>query len=445
MKPLMVGLMLAGVPLMLSEAASAATLAEALSEAYFGSPRLAAARAAARAADEGVPLAQAAGRPQLAGTTSAAFNVLGDLQPAARQAITLSQPVYAGGGIAAATRQARDAAAAERARLMQTEQDVLLEVVAAYTAVRRDRRVLDLARGNEATLGLELEATRDRERFGDLTETDIHQAQARHEGAIAERIAAEGALASAEAAFAQVVGTPPGDLDPAPLPEDAPVSLEAAIAAAEGNWAWQAAVHDLAAAREAVTVAKAAFQPRLTVAGELGYTLDGGAQYGSGPGVVVGTVLSVPLYQGGGEHARLRQSREQLSQRRYGRDDAQRTAKAAIVDAWRAQASADAATRAIRRQVRAAEFSVQGVREEARVGARSVVDVLDAERELFAAEVDLARAEREQTFAAYRLVAALGRLTARDLALSLPYDAPEEHARDRDGRWFGLGEALPDE
>ena len=78
---------------------------------------------------------------------------------------------------------------------MLAEQAVLLEAVAAYTAVVRDRRVLELARGNEERLRLELAATRDRERFGDLTETDIHQAESRHEGGIAERVAAEGALA----------------------------------------------------------------------------------------------------------------------------------------------------------------------------------------------------------------------------------------------------------
>ena len=65
----------------------------------------------------------------------------------------------------------------------------------------RDRRVLELARGNEERLRLELAATRDRERFGDLTETDIHQAESRHEGGIADRVAAEGALAVAEADY----------------------------------------------------------------------------------------------------------------------------------------------------------------------------------------------------------------------------------------------------
>jgi outer membrane protein TolC len=122
-----------------------------------------------------------------------------------------------------------------------------------------------------------------------------------------------------------------------------------------------------------------------------------------------------------------------------------RAAEAEIVDAWQARQSADAAIHAIRRQVRAARFTAEGVREEARVGARSVVDVLDAERDLFGAEVDLARAERERTLAAYRLLAAMGRLTGRDLALPVAYHDPEDHYRDTGGRWFGLGPAEPDD
>ncbi len=445
MKPMMLGLMLAGVAPIVAGAALAESLTEALADAYLDSPRLEGARAGLRAADEGLPLAKSAGRPQLATTTSAAFNALGDTQPAGRQALSLTQNLYSGGGVGAATRQARQAIEAERARLMLSEQAVMLDVVAAYTAVVRDRRVLELAQANETRLGLELAATRDRERFGELTETDIHQAESRHEGGVADRIAAEGALAAAEAEYARAVGKAPGELEPPPLPEYAPPSLEDALAEAEDNWAWQAASYDVAAAEEAVAVSLAALKPRLTLAGEVGYALDGGTQYGSGPGAVVGTTLVMPLYQGGGDHARVRQSKEQLSQRRYIRDDALRAARAAIVDAWRSGRTADAAIRAIRRQVGAARFTAEGVREEARVGARSVVDVLDAERDLFGAEVDLAHAEREQTLAAYRLLAATGRLTGQDLALPVTYRDPKDHYRQTSGRWFGLKPSEPDD
>ena len=120
------------------------------------------------------------------------------------------------------------------------------------------------------------------------------------------------------------------------------------------------------------------------------------SDYGSGGGAAIGATLSVPLYQGGGEYARVRQSKELLTQRRYGRDDARRASESEITAAWEAGRTAEARSARSGARSDAAAFAVDGVRQEALVGARSVLDVLDAERELFAAEVDLARAEREQ-------------------------------------------------
>ena len=441
MRSLLLALILSGV--LPTALADGATLAEALATAYGANPRLEAARAGARAADEDVPQARAAGRPQLISTTSAAANALGDDLPAARQALSLTQLLYAGGGVRAAARAAERSAEAESARLRQTEQDVLVDTVKAYTAVVRDRRVLELARENEERLGLELAASRDRERFGDLTRTDIHQAESRHAAGTAERIAAEGAVAIAEADYERTVGNRPDTLDPAPLPEALPATLDQALDQAEDSWAVQAADMDLAAAREAVDVSLAAIKPRLTLVGELSYAADGGQQYGSGTGAAVGATLSVPLYQGGGDYARIRQTRETLSQRRYARDDVRRGAHSATVEAWAATTTAAAVIGSVGRQVTAARFALAGVRQEAAIGARSVIDILDAERELFAAEVSLVRAERDRVLAAYRLLAAVGRLTAQDLGLpdgGTTQDVPVENGADE----FGLGPQAPD-
>ena len=412
--------------------AEGTTLAEALARSYAANPRLDAARAAARAVNEGVPQARAAGRPQLVSMSSAAFNAMGDDLPAARQALAVSQVVYAGGGIRAATRAAERSAEAEGARERQTEQDVLIDVVQSFTALVRDRQVLELARQNEDRLGLELAASRDRERFGDLTQTDIHQAESRHAAGTAGRIAAEGAVEIAEADYERMVGDRPHALDPAPLPDAMPATLEQALDQAADSWTIQAAEADLDAARKSVDVSLAAIKPRLTLAGELSYAADGGQQYGSGGGAAVGATLSLPLYQGGGDYARIRQSRETLTQRRYARDDARRAARSGVIEAWAAMTTAAAVIRSIGRQVTAARFALAGVRQEAAIGARSVVDILDAESELFEAEVDLVRAERERVLAAYRLLAATGRMTADDLGLPLAGEQALDPAPERD-------------
>lgn len=435
-------LVLASVPLFEPSAAGAETLSDMLSRVYVGSPRLEAGRASLRAADELIPQALAPGRPQASTTNSVAYNATGDALPTQRQALTLTQSIYSGGTITAASRRAENSVHAERARLSQLEQDVLLEAVAAFTAVARDGAILELARGNEDRLRIQLDATRDREHFGDVTTTDIYQAEARHAGAIAERDAAAGALKASAAEYRRLAGTEPPRLDLPPVPEGLPPTLDDALAGVEANWRWQAATFELAAARNDIAVSWGSMKPRLTVGAEISYADDGGSSGRSGANAAIGATFTVPLYQGGGEYARVRQSKEQLTQRRYSVDDALRTAEAEIAAAWETTQTAEVFIRSLQVQVDAATFAVEGVRQEALAGARTVLDVLDAERERFAGEVDLVRAERERVLAAYRLLAAVGRLTARDLALTVAYYDPEVHYQDVKRRWFGLGPKL---
>lgn len=431
-------------------AAEAEPLADVLAKVYLASPRLEAGRAELRAADESLPLTRAGRRPQLSTRTSASLNLVQTestrtaLQTA-HQSLDLTQPVYDGGKTGAALSQAEAQVRAARARLLDLEQEVLLEAVAAYVAVARDEAVLVLARGNEARLQAQLEAVLDRERLGALTKTDIAQAKARLALAVAKRIAAEGDLRVATAEYRRIVGEPPGQLQLPPPPADLPASLAAAQEGLAANPRLQAAEFELAAARDEVAVAQAGLKPRLTLNGTLGYTNEPSTLLDQETTAGIGATLTIPLFQGGGEYARVRQSKERVAQRRYGIDATRRAAEAEIAAAWEDLQAAEAGIRAVQAQVDAAGFALEGVRQEALVGAREVVDVLDAEQELFAAEVALVEVEAARTLAGYRLLAAIGRLTARDLYLPVVYYDPEAHYRDVRGRWLGLGGRQPAE
>lgn len=91
--------------------------------------------------------------------------------------LSLRQALYAGGGIRAGIRQAESTVRAERAFLVATEQQVLLDTVDAYSATWRDRAVLDLALTNETRIRRQLQATRDRFEVGEVARTDVAQAR----------------------------------------------------------------------------------------------------------------------------------------------------------------------------------------------------------------------------------------------------------------------------
>ena len=86
--------------------------------------------------------------------------------------------------------------------------------------------MLELTIRNEQRLARQLEATRDRFQVGEVTRTDVSQAEARLARATADRIGAEGDLAASRATFRNVVGSTPGLLSRPPVPDALPVSLD---------------------------------------------------------------------------------------------------------------------------------------------------------------------------------------------------------------------------
>lgn len=429
--------------LLMANDARAMTLREALARVYQDSPRLAAAQARLRAVDEGVPLALAGGRPQVTVLSSAGLAQTrsdGDTRTltTARQALVVSQPVYTGGAVAADTERATNEARAERARLRRSEQDVLLEAVDAYTAVMRDQAILDLATRNERRLTEQLAATRDRNRFGAVTLTDVAQAETRLARAAADRASAQADLAVSTARFQRVIGLPPDELTAAePLPDETAASDASEVDEVPEV---EAASFALASARADVELAKAKLRPRLSLDGGIAYDHEPDTLIDQESSLRIGASLVIPLFQGGGEHARVRQTRQTALERRNALADARRRAEEEIAATRAELRRATARIGALEVQADRAAFALEGVRQEALVGARSVLDVLDAEQELFAAEVELAIARRDEVLASYRLAAVTGRLDSVSLGLAVePYDA-EAHLREVRDKWFGLGD-----
>lgn len=421
---------------------SAVPLSLALAKTYLENPRLAAARARLRAVDEEVPLARAERRPRARASSSAIFS---DVETASerttletlRAGIELEQPLYTGGRAKASIERAKRRREAERAELEAVEQDVLLSAIAAFVDVIRDQNVLELALRNESRLLQQLEAVRKRFRFGELTRTDVSQAEARYARAVAAREEAEGDLEAAGAAYRRTIGDPPGTLIDPPLPPGQPQSLSEALEAVDDNPSVRAARLSVEAAERGVERAKAERKPRLVFDAEAGYVDEPSTLVDWQRDFSIGTKLTIPLYEAGAEFARIRQSRQLLAERRHLAQDAVRAAEQEIITAWERREAARQRLASLRRQEAAAILALDGVREEAQLGIRTVLDSLDAEQEAFDAQVAVNEAQRDEILAAYRLLAAQGRLTAQDLALDAVLYDPDAYYEEINGAWFG--------
>ena len=175
-----------------SAAVNAENLNDALGSAYRHNPQLTAEQARLRATDEGLAQAQSGYRPNVT-----LNGELGSLDRNTRPgsitdgrtspygySVTLNQPLFRGFRTTNSIRQAKAEILVGRASLRNVEQTVLQDAVTAYMNVVRELAVLRLQENNLRVLNKQLTATKDRFSVGEVTKTDVAQAQARRSEAL---------------------------------------------------------------------------------------------------------------------------------------------------------------------------------------------------------------------------------------------------------------------
>ncbi len=407
----------------------AETLTDALISAYRNSPELKAARASLRGTDEDVAQARAARRPTLGAQASAGVNHSFAFNRDSRFAtlnLAASLTLWDGGTTDLAIRSARAGVRVGRVNLIDTEQQVLLAAITAYMDMRRDKKLLQLARTSFEVAAQQLKATRDRFEVGEVRRTDVSQVEARK--ALAQSVVAlrQGTLEISREAYHVAVGRYPGRLAPPPPLPALPKTRDAARALALKNHpAIQRARIMVEIADLNVARARAAMKPRIALQGNL--AINANAPTGDTAGVSI--TGSVPIYQGGSLSSALRKARELAQKARFDLQRAGQLVTQGVNRSWSQLAIARATITARRKEVESAQVALNGIRDEASLGTRTALDVLDAEKVLFEARTNLATARHDEEIAAYGLLSATGLLTARHLGLGVRVYDPAIHYR----------------
>ena len=441
---------LLAVGLATASSASAQSLIEALSSAYNSNPDLLAGRAVLRQTDETLAQAVANWRPKV--TLSVEYNkIQADSIPIrvtnsayllnGRTALLqATQPLFRGGKTVADTKAAQANIQAQRAILSNTEQTVLLNSVQAYADLLQDVGIVDARRNNVRVLVEQLDATRERFRVGELTITDVSQAEARLEQAKADLVQAQAQVRIDEAAFQRQIGMKPGKLADLPLIGALPATEEECVSLAMDNSpAAVSAQYRIKAAGYGVNSAVANLLPQVNLIGFVQQQYDvqvpGDQYYQYG----IRLQATVPIYQNGSEWSAIRQAKQLVGQRRNELDSARRQAAETVIRAWRNLDSARSRVLSFEAQVRANEVALNGVRQEALVGSRTTLDVLNAEQELLNSQVNLLQARHDTQVSYYGVLSGIGRLTARALGLPVEYYDEEKYYKEVGSRWIGDG------
>jgi len=446
--------------LAMGDRATAQTIDDALSAAYRSNPQLLSARAQLRALDEGVPAALSGWRPTvtLNGSLGKAFDtsrsrsnstpgpgytttILDRYRTPDSASLQLTQPLYRGGQTVAAVSQAENNVEAGRASLTSTEQQVLLQAATVYANLLRDQATLDLSINNEQVLRAQLDQTQNQFEVGQVTRTDVAQAEARLEQGVAARIQAEGNLASSRAAYEQVIGEPaPRRVSPPHLPPSLPTTEAQVRKEIANNPDIITARYNEKAAADAVDTFLGQKLPQVNLTGIVQRNTETGGGVGRGvqqDDASVAVTVTLPLYQAGLVDAQARQAKQTAGQRRIDIQTQQRSTETGAIQNWDQLSSARAQIQSFQAQVHAAEIALEGIQQEQRVGLRTVIEVLNAEQDLFSARVNLVGSQRDEVVFAYQLAASVGTLLARNLNLPVDIYDPVAHYNDTRGRWFG--------
>jgi outer membrane protein len=435
-------------------AARAETLNEALSAAYSYNPQLDAERATLRATEEGVAQQMSGFRPRvnatyeknhtnLENTLVNPNSLFGSGSGRLNQQtwdIVGTQNLFNGWQTTFGIKSAEAAVRVGREQLRFREQDVLRQAVEGFMDTIRDESIIGLRENNVNVLGRELKATQDRFAVGEVTKTDVAQAQARRAQAIAALDAARANFKSSRAKFERVVGHPPDGLtEPNGYQALLPSSIDDALSVGEReNPNSVIALYLEEQARHDVDRVRGELLPTVDLEARYTDTLEPSTTVLESERTSITGRVSVPLYEAGETYSRVREAKHRHVARLQQIEQARTEVREQVTAAWaqlqaaRQQIESDAVS------VQSSETALAGVREEERVGQRTLLDVLDAELELVQAQVQLATDKRNLVVNSYTLLQSVGRLEMAHLgAAPQVYDA-SVHADEVRRKWWGV-------
>ena len=332
--------------------------------------------------------------------------------------LVVEKKIYDGGKTSQNIKIADAKFSISQSRISVIENQVLLSAATSYFNLLKETSLLDIAEKNREVISRQLEATRDRYDVGDLTVTDVSQAEARLSDAEANYVKAKSNLDSAKATFYSDIGLEAEDVF---YPEVNPLlpknlqSLIAKISTSNPEVVLANKVRNLA--QQELELAQIDMNPSVDIRAAVNQSWDPNTFFEEQRYFDISANMSWPLYKGGKEESLERKYSQKIIKSMTEIDNTIRIAAEKAMIVWNNIESLKSQMTAFEASIHANEVALDGVIEEENVGARTVIDVLDAENELFRARANLIKVNTDLKIASYELLALIGEMNARSLNL----------------------------
>jgi outer membrane protein len=335
--------------------------------------------------------------------------------------VTLTQTIYRQEQFDRISQASAEVAAAQ-ANFDNAAHDLIIRVAQQYFIVLGATDNLDFAKAEKQAIEQQLVQARERFKVGLTAITDVHEAQARYDQAVASEIEAQNLLVINKERLQVITNQALEQLaalkDDAPLVSPEPADVNEWIKTAiDNNLLLLAADKNMQAARHALGVARSGHFPTLDLQADYTDFETSGGNFGAfqEDGTTVSLVLNFPLYLGGSVNSASRQAAASYEQARQQHELQRRVTVSGTRNAYLTVLSTISRVRALKQALLSTETALEATQAGYEVGTRTAVDVLNAQRELFRAERDYARARYDYYIETLRLKQSAGTLTEADL------------------------------
>ena len=418
----------------------AETLSSALSNAYLSNPIINSKRAELRSLDENVSAATSQFFPSIEAIGSYSENTLeyGELDKIKTNPLTgkflINQKIFTGGKLINDRLSAINLVAAGRQKLNDSEQSILYQAAQAYFNYLKTEQIVKLQQNNFEVLSERLEATKIQFEVGELTLTDVAQAEARLSQAQSNLADARSLLKAREADYRSIIGLNPDNLEEWNEQLDIPLNEAEAISIALKNNPQLKYYENIERSSDYnVSSQKSMLSPQLSLRGEYIYAEDQSFlmsedidQY-----QITGQI-KIPIFYGGLNWSNIRKAQEINSRDKYLIIDGKRKIRSYVKKSFAEYNASKLRISATEKQAQATEIALEGVKQEFQLGTRTTLDILDAEQEYLDARVSFVTAKNDSNTSLFQLFYYLGTLTPENLNMDIKkYDPNKNYKRVR--------------
>ena len=310
-----------------------------------------------------------------------------------------------------------------RLKLKKVEQEIIYESVEAYTNLVLNNKKLEINLLNVSLLERQVETDRARLEKGEINLTDVAQSEASLAGANAKLIQVRNDIVTSKLIYEKTIGKINNSEEvnesyvfKYKLPNNL---KEANIISKQFSPELNIVKLELEQANKDVAIAKSDLSPSATLSFQATQTDDTSSTYDESDKETLKATVSWPFSLGGKNLSSLRKNKSLRDQKALLLEDAKRSNEALVSSAWSNFKSSKSLLNSIRVQVKASEIANEGISIEYESGlGRSTLDVIQSNSILLDAKNNLATSQRNHFLSQYKLLLALGQLTALNLSLN---------------------------